>query len=87
MFREGRFECLAWDNLGLASLWHTRKFAGYISDYNLGDFDNDGRDELVFAVIKRTGDPVTGQEKSYLVSWDPYRREQQEPAEPPPIEF
>jgi hypothetical protein len=88
MYRQGRFECLAWDNVGLAGLWRTRKFAGYISDYNLGDFDNDGRDELVFAVIKRTGDPVTGQEKSYLVSWDPYRREQQqEPAEPPPIEF
>ncbi|MDJ0667621.1 MAG: VCBS repeat-containing protein [Desulfobacterales bacterium] len=87
MYRQGRFECLAWDNLGLAGLWRTRKFAGYISDYNLGDFDNDGRDELVFAVIKRTGDPVTGQKKSYLVSWDPYRREQQEPAEPAPIEF
>ena len=87
MYRQGHFECLAWDNLGLTGLWRTRKFAGYISDYNLGDFDNDGRDELVFAVIKRTGDPVTGQEKSYLVSWDPYRQEQQEPVEPAPIEF
>ena len=88
VFRQGRFECLAWDNLGLASLWRTRKFSGYISDYNLGDFDNDGREELVFAVVKRTGDPVTGDQKSYLVSWDPYRKEQQLPAEEPAtVEF
>ncbi len=87
VFRQGRFECLVWDNVGLAGIWRTRKFAGYISDYNLGDFDNDGRNELVFAVIKRVGDPVTGEQKSYLVSWDPYRQEQQLPAEPAPVEF
>ncbi len=87
MYRQGRFECLVWDNVGLSAAWRTRRFSGYISDYNLGDFDNDGRDELVFAVVKRTGDPVTGEKKSYLVSWDPYRKEQQLPAEPAPIEF
>jgi hypothetical protein len=80
-FRQGRFECLAWDNVGLAAQWRTRKFAGYISDYNLGDFDNDSRNELVFAVVKRVGDPVTGDRRSYLVSWDPYRQERQAPAE------
>ncbi len=86
-YRQGRFECLEWDNVGLAATWRTRRFSGYISDYNLGDFDNDGRDELVFAVVKRIGDPVTGSKKSYLVSWDPYRREQQLPAEPGAVEF
>ena len=87
VYRQGRFECLVWDNVGLAGAWRTRKFSGYISDYNLGDFDNDGRNELIFAVVKRVGDPVTGDQKSYLVSWDPYRREQQLPAEPAPVEF
>ncbi|MDJ0883876.1 MAG: FG-GAP-like repeat-containing protein [Desulfobacterales bacterium] len=86
-YRQGRFECLVWDNVGLTAVWRTRRFSGYISDYNLGDFDNDGRDELVFAVVKRIGDPVTGDKKSYLVSWDPYRQEQQLPAEPAPVEF
>jgi hypothetical protein len=86
-FRQGRFECLAWDNVGLTALWRTRKFSGYISDYNLGDFDNDSQDELVFAVVKRVGDPVTGERKSYLVSWNPYRQDQQLPAEPAPVEF
>jgi hypothetical protein len=91
VFRQGRFECLAWDNVGLTALWRTRKFSGYISDYNLGDFDNDSQDELVFAVVKKVGDPVTGERKSYLVSWDPYRQAQQVPAasepEPEKVEF
>jgi hypothetical protein len=75
-YREGRFECLAWDNVGMRALWRTRKFSGYISDYNIGDFDNDGQDEMVFAVVKKIGDPMTGEAKSYLVSWDPYQQGQ-----------
>ena len=80
-YRDGRFECLDWDNVGLRALWRTRNFSGYISDYNIGDFDNDGQDELIFAVIKKTGDPVTGEPKSYLVSWDPYQQANQAPAQ------
>jgi len=79
-YREGRFENLAWDNVGMRALWRTRKFSGYISDYNLGDCDNDGQDELIFAVVKKIGDPVTGEAKSYLVSWDPYQRGDVAPA-------
>ncbi|MGD9332349.1 MAG: VCBS repeat-containing protein [Desulfobacterales bacterium] len=71
-YREGRFENLAWDNVGLRALWRTRKFSGYISDYNIGDFNNDGAQEIVFAVVKKVGDPMTGDSKSYLVSWNPY---------------
>ncbi len=80
-YREGRFECLDWDNVGLRALWRTRKFSGYISDYNLGDIDNDGKTELVFAVVKKIGDPMSGDSKSYLVSWDPYQQADQAPAQ------
>jgi TolB-like protein len=76
-YQEGRFENLAWDNVGMRAVWRTRKFSGYISDYNLGDFDNDGQDEMVFAVVKKIGDPMTGDAKSYLVSWDPYQQDPQ----------
>jgi len=71
-YREGRFENLAWDNVGMRAVWRTRKFSGYISDYNMGDFNNDGTEEVVFAVVKKFGDPMTGDSKSYLVSWNPY---------------
>jgi TolB-like protein len=78
-YREGRFENLAWDNVGMRAVWRTRKFSGYISDYNIGDFDNDGQEEVVFAVVKKVGDPVTGESKSYLVSWDPYQQKDEVP--------
>jgi TolB-like protein len=79
-YKEGAFENLAWDNVGMRAVWRTRKFSGYISDYNIGDFDNDGQDEMVFVVVKKIGDPVTGDAKSYLVSWDPYQQSSQKQA-------
>jgi len=84
MYRQGHFESLAWDNVGLSPVWRTRQFSGYISDYNLGDFNNDGQEEMVFAVVKKVGDPVSGEAKTYLVSWNPRRPDQQVRMDAPP---
>lgn len=78
-FRQGRFEALRWDNVGLTTMWRTRHFAGLISDYYVGDVDNDGVDELVFAVVKSVGDPVTGDGRTYLVSWKPQVGKKEKP--------
>jgi len=67
-FVNGHFEALVWDNVGLRSIWKTRKFSGYISDYAVGDLDNDGTDELVFAVMAAS-DSVISNPKSYIVAW------------------
>jgi len=64
----GHFEALVWDNVGLRSQWKTRKFTGYISDYDINDLDNDGTDELVFAVTARSDSPIA-EPKSYIVTW------------------
>ncbi|UCG07500.1 MAG: hypothetical protein JSV83_02265, partial [Desulfobacterales bacterium] len=66
-YTSGQFEGLVWDNVGLRKKWSTRKFTGYISDYDLGDFDNDGRTDLVFAVTRQTDTAFT-EAKSYIVS-------------------
>jgi TolB-like protein len=66
MFKTGHIECLVWDNLGLYPKWKTRKISGYISDYTVADFDNDGQDELVYAAVPKTG--VTKKERSFIVS-------------------
>lgn len=69
VFKSGYIECLAWDQLGLYTKWKTRKVSGYISDYTVADFDNDGRPELVFSVDTNL-DPFSSKSiKSYLVSW------------------
>jgi hypothetical protein len=64
----GHFEAFVWDNVGLRSKWKTRKFTGYISDYDVSDLDNDGTDELVFAVMAKSDSPLSDP-KSYIVSW------------------
>jgi hypothetical protein len=66
MYKTGHIECLAWDNLGLFPKWKTRKISGYISDYTVADFDNDGQDELVYAAVPKTG--LTKKERSFIVS-------------------
>lgn len=70
-YTKGRFECLEWDNVGLQPQWRTRYFTGYISDYELADPDNDGRQELIFSVVKQVGDPITGKKITYVVVWKP----------------
>ncbi|MGD9045601.1 MAG: hypothetical protein PVG06_17940, partial [Desulfobacterales bacterium] len=67
-FVNGHFEALAWDNVGLRGLWKTRKFTGYISDYDIADLNNDGTDQLVFAVMAQSDNPMADP-KSYIVSW------------------
>ena len=69
MFKSGHIECLFWDSLGLYQKWKTREVPGHISDYILGDLDNDGQDELVFSVVAKTGS-VFGKARSFIVSQD-----------------
>jgi hypothetical protein len=67
-YKGGHFEALLWDNVGFRKKWKTRKFSGYISDYDVGDFDNDGADELVFALVVRT-DSAFKEPRSHIVTW------------------
>ena len=67
-YTSGHFEALVWDNVGLRPQWKTRRFSGYISDYDVDDFDNDGTAELVFAVLAQS-DNAFSDPKSYFVSW------------------
>ncbi len=67
-YNGGHFEALVWDNVGLRKKWKTRKFSGYISDYDVGDFDNNGTDELVFALVVKTDSAFT-EPRSHIVSW------------------
>jgi len=64
-----RFESLIWNGLGMAQNWHTRKVSGYCSDYVLGDFDNDGKPELVAAVVSKRGS-VIQKAKSSIISYN-----------------
>lgn len=69
-FGKARIESLGWDGLGLVPVWKTRTFAGRASDFAVGDFDNDGVDELVIAVVAKEGATAFASAKSSLIAFD-----------------
>ncbi|MFZ5564039.1 MAG: FG-GAP-like repeat-containing protein [Thermodesulfobacteriota bacterium] len=64
-----RFVCLSWDGLGLSEVWHTQPVSGYASDFGLADVDNDGKPELVAAIVSARGAVVT-RPRSSVISYD-----------------
>ncbi|MDO8720963.1 MAG: VCBS repeat-containing protein [Syntrophales bacterium] len=64
-FISGEIYDLEWDGLRLAENWKTKKINGYVADYQLKDLDNDGKNEIVLALVLSVG--ATHQEKSVIV--------------------
>jgi TolB-like protein len=69
-FSDFQIEALSWNGLGLVTAWKTQKSSGRISDFAIGDFDNDGKDELVAAVILKEGSVVGTEKKSAVIAYD-----------------
>jgi hypothetical protein len=70
-FTSAHFESMTWDGLGLQTRWRTRKISGFIRDYTIGDFDNDGKIELVAAVILSEGSVMLVTEpKSTIIAYE-----------------
>jgi hypothetical protein len=66
MLKGGHVIALSWDQLGLQAKWRTPEAGGYVSDANLHDTDGDGRDELIYAVVRQT-DSVISAPRSFIV--------------------
>jgi len=69
-FSHSRIVSFTWDGLGLSTNWVTRKVSGHIRDFTIGDFNNDGRDELIAAVIIKEGSVAFTKSKSALIAWE-----------------
>jgi TolB-like protein len=70
-YTNAHIEALAWDGLGLRTRWKTSKITGFIRDYAVGDFDNDGKIELIAAVILDEGRTVLISEpKSTIIAYE-----------------
>ncbi len=82
VFTKTHIEAFTWDGIGLRPIWKTRTMKGYIQDYTVGDFDNDGQDELVAALVIKGGRVVLLTEaKSTLIAYDLVRPAQPEAEE------
>jgi TolB-like protein len=69
-YNNGFILSLSWDGLSLRQNWKTPDVKGRISDFVIGDFDNDGTVELVTAVVLKEGSIAMTQKKSVLVAYD-----------------
>jgi TolB-like protein len=67
-FNESQIMSFFWDGLGLAMEWRTRKFSGAIRDFAIGDFDNDGQDELIAAMILEEGRIISVDPKCTVIA-------------------
>ena len=57
-FTKTHIEAFTWSGIDLAPSWTSRQMSGYIPDFTVGDFDNDGQDELVAALVIKAGQVV-----------------------------
>ena len=69
-FKEAQIESLSWNGLGLVTNWKTAKISGYMRDFAIGDFDNDGEDEIIAAVVSKDGSIIGTRPKSSVISYD-----------------
>jgi len=67
-FTDSQFISLFWDGIGLAAEWRTRKISGCIRDFAIGDFDNDGEDELIAAIALDEGRVITTSPKCMVIA-------------------
>jgi TolB-like protein len=54
-FKNAEIHAFTWDGVGLVPKWNTRKISGYMRDFVIGDYDNDGRDEIAVALVLKEG--------------------------------
>ena len=65
-FTSGHVASLSWGALGLTLTRQTPKISGHISDYAIGDFDNDGAEEVVVARVGKQGTAITSARSSII---------------------
>jgi hypothetical protein len=54
-YKNGVITALAWDGSGLQKQWQTREFSKFITDFVVGDYNNNGTDDIAFTVVSQTG--------------------------------
>lgn len=68
LFSSSEIYNLEWDGIGMAENWRTKKINGYVADYCFKDIDNDGKPEIVLAVVKSVGASIS--ERSVIVVYE-----------------
>lgn len=57
---------LSWDGAALDEAWATKDVKGYLADFAIGDFDNDGAKDVILLVVESGRKLAKGQKSSIL---------------------
>jgi TolB-like protein len=68
-FSDGRVVSLSWNGIGLEPVWESRQLNGCLSDFKIKDLDNDGKPDLVVAMLQERGGSLFKDAKSLVVSY------------------
>ena len=68
-YSDAEIESKIWNGLGLVPNWKTAKISGYMRDFAIGDMDNDGRDELVGAIIQKEARIIGQVPRSVIIAY------------------
>ncbi len=68
-YNKSHIEILTWDGLGLTSIEKTNSISGNIRDFTIGDFNNDGKDEFVAALVQKEGRSLFNKPQSCIISY------------------
>lgn len=61
---------MQWDGMSLNTTWKTGIISGFIRDFAIGDFDNDGQDEFVAALVHKEGKFMFIKPKSSIIVYE-----------------
>jgi TolB-like protein len=65
LFTSSEIYNMEWDGMGMSENWRTKKINGYVADYCIKDIDNDGKPEIVLALVQSVGAAL--RDKSVIV--------------------
>jgi TolB-like protein len=70
LYKKSQLLSMSWNGLSLTPDWKTNEIDGRISDFAVGDFDNDGSDEIIAAIVLKEGTTVGMASQSTIIAYD-----------------
>lgn len=69
-FNKSHIEIFSWDGIGLSTKEKTETIGSFMRDFTFGDFDNDGKEEFVAAIVQKEGRSIFNKPQSSLVIYE-----------------
>ena len=68
-FSKTHIQSWSWDGFGLRPIWKTHQISGFIRDFAVGDFNNNGQPVLIAALVTSEGTTVLTDAKSRIIAY------------------